>query len=216
MGNDMLALLRRDCLWFFLITIGFLSSAAFFFIGSTDDVNAGFRIYYLIGVLVICLPCFSLLSSELKESYRFLQLLPVSVTEIVAAKFLLVLAQVALFWALVLVLLVSGDWHSSDLVVGIGFINLCAILSLLLAASWYWGTFRYGFSMSTRIMSVVYFGIIVTVIYLADVFEGGVSELWVGSLSLTEWILLFVLTLVIYFLLMRVAIRAKIAGEIDQ
>lgn len=212
----MFPLLRRDGLWSILITTGFLSTVAFFVIGSADDVNAGFRIFYLIGVLAICLPSFFLLSSELKESYRFLQILPVSATEIVTSKFLLVLVQVALFWSLVMVILRGSDLTSSDLTVGTGFINLCVILSLLLAATWYWMTFRYGLSMSTRIMSVVYFGIIIAVIYLAEVVEGGVSEWWVGSLTLTEWVVLFVLTLAIYFLLMRIAIRAKINGEMDQ
>jgi len=185
----MLALMRRDCLWFLLITIGFLSSTVFFTLGSTDSAPAdGSRIFYLVGLWMICLPSFSLLTSELKESYRFLQILPVTAAEIVASRFLLLFAQVALFWILVMVVLTRAGLSMSDPGAGIGFITLCALLALLLTALWYLGIFRFGFAISTRIMSVVYFVITLTIIYLAELSEG--TGGWAGSLSLTEWVLL--------------------------
>jgi hypothetical protein len=217
MGTEMLALMRRDCVWFLLITAGFLSSTVFFTLGSTDDTPPdGSRIFYLVGVLMICLPSFSLLTSELKESYRFLQILPVTAKEIVASRFLLLFAQVALFWLLVVVVLNSAGLSMADSGAGFGFFNLCTLLALLLTAIWYLGIFRVGFAISTRIMSAVYFVIIVTIIILAESFEGKTSEGFTGSFSPAEWALLILFTLTVYYLLMRIAIRTKIAGRIDQ
>ena len=212
----MFSLFRKDCPWFFLNTMGFLVSATFFFYNSAEDGSTDSRIVYQIALLLIFLVCFSLFSSELKESYLFLQILPVSASEIVASKFFLVLTQVVLFWCFVLLLLSSADWPPSDFAFGVGLINICAILSLLLAAFWYWGIFRYGLAISSKILLVFCFGVIIVVIFLADVFEGRVSEWQIVSLPLTGWVFLFILALAVYFFLMRVAIRAKIAGETDR
>ncbi|MFC1662042.1 ABC-2 transporter permease [Gemmatimonadota bacterium] len=212
----MYPLLRKDCLWFLLLTVGFVSTAVLFSFGSAENGDTDYRIVYQIGLLQVGLVCFSLFSSELKESYRFLQILPVSAAEIVASKFLLVLTQVSVYWVILLLLFWRADWPSSDLSFAVGVINTCAILSLLLAASWYWGIFRYGFSTAMKILSFFCFCALVVVILLADLFEGRASDWLTPARPFLGWILPVASALLLYFLLMRVATRAKINGEVDR
>ncbi|MFC1575552.1 ABC-2 transporter permease, partial [Gemmatimonadota bacterium] len=122
----MYLLFRKDCLWFLLLTAGFLSTAVLYSFGSTGNGDTDFRVVYQIGLLQIGLVCFSLFSSELKESYRFLHILPVTAAEIVASKFSLVLAQVSVFWIILLMLFWKADWPPSDFAFAVGFINTCA------------------------------------------------------------------------------------------
>ena len=212
----MYPLIRKDCLWFLLLTVGFLSTAVLYSSGSAESGGTDYRIIYQIGLLQIGLVCFSLFSSELKESYRFLQILPVSAAEIVTSKFLLVLTQVSVYWIILLLLFWRADWPSADFEFAVGFINTCAVLSLLLAASWYWGIFRFGFSTAVKVLSLLCFGALVVVILLADFFEGRASEWLTPTRPFAGWILPITSALVVYFLLMRVAIRAKINGEVDR
>lgn len=212
----MLALVRKDCLWFLLITGGFLSSAVFYLLGSVDGGDTDSRIVFQIGLLQLGLVGFSLFSSELRESYRFLQTLPITATEVVASKFFLVFTQVALYWCLVLVLLSNADWSSSDLSFAVGVINACAILSLLLAACAYWAIFRFGFSLASKILLVLCFVALIGVILLAEVLEDRLVVWRLASLSTVEWIVPIILGFLVYFLMMRLAIRAKITGEVDR
>lgn len=212
----MYSLFRKDCLWFLLLTAGFLSTALLYSFGSAEYGDTDSRVVYQIGLLQIGLTVFSLFSSELKESYRFLQILPVTAAEIVAAKFYLVLAQVSVYWIILLLLFWRADWPSSDFAFAVGFINTCAILSLLLAASWYWGIFRFGFSTAMKVLAIVCFSVLVGVILLADLFEGRAYDWLTPSRPFVGWVLPVASALVFYFLLMRVATRAKIKGEIDR
>jgi len=210
------ALFRKDCLWFLLLTVGFSSTAILYTFGSVDGTAADSRIVFQIAMLQIGLVGFSLFSSELRESYRFLQTLPVSATEIVVSKFMLVLAQVALYWGLVLMLLSSAGWSSSEFAFAIGVVNTCAILSLLLAATWYWGIFRFGFSLASKAFAVFCFCALIVLILVAETIEGRMAEWQVTSLSPGRWIFIIAVALVGYYLMMRLAIRAKISGEADQ
>ncbi len=212
----MLTLFRKDCLWFLLITGGFLSTAVLYTLGSVEGGSGDSRIVFQIAVLQVGLVGFSLFSSELKESYRFLQTLPVTATEIVVSKFLLALTQVVLYWCLVLVLLTNAGWPPSDLSFAVGVVNACAILSLLFAAFGYWGIFRFGFALASKILAVFCFAVLIVVILLAEAFENRMSEWQVAALSPSKWILLAVLGLLAYYLMMRVAIRTKIASEVDR
>lgn len=212
----MFSLIRKDSLWNLFLTVGFLSTAVLYSFGSAEEGATDYRVVYQIGLLQIGLVCFSLFSGELRESYPFLQILPVSAAEIVASKFLLIFAQVSVYWMILLLLFWRAGWPPSDHAFAVGFINMGAILSLLLAGSWYWGIFRFGFSTAIKILGFFFFAALVVVILLADLFEGGASGWFSLSRSFSGWVLPIVSALVVYFLLMRLAIRAKLNGGVDR
>jgi len=149
----------------------------------------------------------------------FLRTLPITIREIVAAKFLAVLIFVAFWWAVMVVLARSLELRAADFHTLLKFVSLMSVPALLLSAVCYVGTaYLRGIGM---VALIVMFGVslmsglvmfLVKARQAVDLFEAPFVSTAAG-LSWPSCVLLIVLGLLAYRGLMNLAVRAVKMNE---
>jgi len=163
----------------------------------------------------------SVLWSERNESYAFLRTLPVTDREIVRIKFGIILAATVVYWLLMscLAFLLRGGTESFAAL--LTFITLICGFSLLLAAGWQVGVWRFGQSVMTGIM-LVFMGLnfVAAIVFLNSLKRGlasgpsGFTAIhWIASAPWQIQGLLCALVLAAFFSLMEAAVRVKTSSE---
>jgi len=154
-----------------------------------------------------------------RKPEAFLRTLPITIREIVAAKFLTALIFVAFWWAVMVVLATSLELPAADFHTLLKFVSLMSVPALLLSAICYIGTaYLRGIWM---VALIVMFGVSLMsglVVFLvkaeqaADLFEAPFVSTAAG-LSWLNSVLLIALGLLAYRGLMNVAVRAMKMNE---
>jgi hypothetical protein len=158
-------------------------------------------------------------TEHLTNAYAFLRTLPVRSRDIVTAKFLLVLCSVAFLipYYLVLYALNPGsDYHRA---LGRGLVFIYANLALVAAALMFIILYRFGFTAFLRIgwiffaVLVVGFVVFVEMILVRKRVDIRSMAAAVAGQSWLFWVMTTVGSLVIFFALLPVAVKAKEASR---
>ncbi len=168
------------------------------------------------GILVFVIAIGSTFTNEQYEEknkgYMFLDTLPVSAREIAEAKFALVLLTVGLCVGLLLILisLSSSPRESAD--VARSYVLFTGVVSLILAGVNYIGIFTLGFTKYLVLVGVGWVTLSLTPMIILRTYEGRMDVLRENILSFftgINWLVVIPPALVVYFLLMLVAAKAR-------
>jgi hypothetical protein len=163
----------------------------------------------------------SVLWSERNESYAFLRTLPVTDREIVRIKFGIILAATVVYWLLMSGLAFLQQGGTESFAPRLAFITVLCAFSLLLAAGWQVGVWRFGPSaMTLAILVFMGLSFVAAVVFIASFKRGAVpgasgfaSIRWIAAAPWEIQALLCALVLAAFFSLMEAAVRVKISSE---
>ncbi len=210
----MYGLMRKDCLYFtvtLVLSLGFtlymiyqsgMNAASAIFLGSVGPA----MIVSVLGMV------------EMKENqsggYRFLAALPLTDTEIVGAKFLLILVFTCFFTGCELAILTLFPGPATLTPLARGYIVLTANGSLILAAVVYLGLYRFGFSRFFRFIITVLpipvmMGPVVLFLILAPRIANWDPSPWMRLGTVTTLGIISFFGLALFTAIFPVAVRAK-------
>lgn len=168
------------------------------------------------GILVFLLVFGSTLTNEQYEEknkgYRFLDTLPVTEREIAEAKFTLVLVAVGLNVGFLVILITLSEGAPEAIVLARSFVLFIGVVCLILAGVNYVGIFALGFTKYLVVIGIGWVALAFVPMVIMKTFEGRMDILREKVLNFytgIDWLVTIPLSLVIYFLLMLVAAKAR-------
>jgi hypothetical protein len=178
-----------------------------------------FSFFLLVGV------CGSLINRELNEhtskAYTFLRTLPITDKEIVVAKFSLSLFDTCICWLLFLVTMLLLEGSSAQYAVNAAYVTLWALLTLIVAALWQVGIYYFGMgktAITLTILLLFFFLPLSLILDQAFEFENTLGfPPYIHALATTHWSvwpLLAGVVLLLYYGLLRLAVRIKRTSEV--
>jgi hypothetical protein len=156
---------------------------------------------------------------EKSEGYKFLRCLPLKDREVVLSKFALVLLTTAILVAYNYIIYLFFPGPEYLYTIGRVFVLLCAIFAIVLAAVSYIIIFRFGHAVFVKF---VWVAMIITMVSPILVLEFVIIKMDTDISKITEtltqmngmiWFLVLSGGLMIYYLLMQTAIKAKQASR---
>jgi hypothetical protein len=179
-----------------------------------DELSPTFVI--ISGILVFLLVFGSTFANEQYEEknkgYMFLDTLPVTAREITEAKFALVFLAVGLcVGSLVILISLSGS-APETITVARSYVILTGLICLILSGVNYIGIFTLGFTKFLVVVGVGWFTLSIVPIFLLRTYQGRMDVFRESVLSFfsgIDWLVIIPLTLVVYFILMLVAAKAR-------
>ena len=168
------------------------------------------------GILVFVIAFGSTFTNEQYEEknkgYMFLDTLPVSAREIAEAKFALVLLTVGLCVGLLLILIFLSSSPLESAEMARSYVLFTGVVSLILAGVNYIGIFTLGFTKYLVLVGVGWVTLSLTPMIILRTYEGRMDVLRETVLNFfagIDWLVVVPSALVVYFLLMLVAVKAR-------
>jgi hypothetical protein len=158
-------------------------------------------------------------SEEKSKGYDFLKILPITTREIVAAKFALVMIMVVFIAAYENILLFFFSIPAHLLFITRIWVGVCAIGALFLAGLMYIVIFRFGHAFFAKLLWIVAVPVFILPIIIYEFvllkmdmdIRGTLDTL--NNLSWLVWTALILLSLCLYYGLMRVTVKTKQAAR---
>ena len=180
---------------------------------------------YMFGFFLLVGVCGSLINRELNEhtskAYAFLRSLPITDREIVAAKFSMALFDTCLCWLLFLFTMFLFEGSPAQYAVHIAYVTLWGLLALVIAALWQVGIYRFGMGRTAIVLTILLLFLFLPISLILDqVFEfentlGFPPYVYaLAMLHWSVWLLLTAVVLLLYYGLLRLAVRIKRASEV--
>jgi hypothetical protein len=213
----MWTLMKKNAFMFVLLSgsIMALQTAYLLLIRKTLNTNI---LIFLGQILMYCV-LMSVVTSEKAEEkndgYAFMSLLPIKDRNIVLSKFLVLLAAVVFLciYASVLTSFMEAESHMFS--ISRIFFLLCGSLGLILAGGMYILVYRWGYTtfMKISVIGVIFFMVgpflFIEFVLVRRNIDYGASLQSVNNLPWLIWLITTAVTLTIFWILMRAAVKAK-------
>jgi hypothetical protein len=217
----MLRLMKKNAIHFIQHSISIMALMTLYWFLVRKELSGAMVLFQGLWLILAVVSALSVNEKieEKSQGYNFLKSLPLKDREIVLSKFSLVLLTTALLVAYnyILYLFFPGPAHLYTL--GRVFVFLSAIFAIVLAGISYIIIFRFGHAVFVKF---VWATMIITMVSPILVFEFVISKMDMDVSRITErlsqvngmiWILILSGGLMIYYLLMQTAIKAKQASR---
>ncbi len=217
----MLRLMKKNALYFIQHSISFMILVTLYFYFVRQEFSGAMVLMQGLW-LILAVEGALAVNEKIEEKsqvYKFLRSLPIKDREVVLSKFALVLLTTAIlvWYNNILYLFIPGSEYLYT--IGRVFIFLCAIFAIFLAAISYIIIFRFG---HTVFVKFVWVAMIITMVSPILIFEFVILKMDTDISKITEtltqmngmiWFLVLSGGLMIYYLLMQTAIKAKQASR---
>lgn len=220
----MIHLIKKDLIRVFVYVLPVFLILSYFFLFQEDGLSHSSSVFWVFYMFILVSGALATIekNEEKQEGYRFLERLPVTDREIVAAKFVQLLLVVLVLTAANLILsftsLVPPGFKAviRMVMVAFGWLYLMGIGLIYIAI------FRMGFSRAiTLVWLAVIGGVIGMIFFVSTVLKStGIKLQAVTSAAMNLhpifWVLISLMSLGLYYALMGIAARAKTRSRLDQ
>jgi hypothetical protein len=182
------------------------------------------RAAYMMGFFLVAGVAAVVINSELRDSfgggYRFLRTLPLTDSDVVQAKFMAALLDIAFSWLLVCISFSVLPAEPGILPLSLSYITLWSLCACIGVSLWDAFVYRFGFEKSALLLTLILLGVLLPVSLILDQVLDFPDTLGFPSLVFLvaqfqwfTWTILCVSTLFLYFGLFRVAVSLKRTRE---